>query len=324
MGCSPTIKSAKLTWGWNSVGVSIWKWVVFLTFVLVMLVLDLTVFHRKSHKIQFKEAIAWVCFWVGLAALFNVGVYFWYGRESALQFLAGYLIEESLSVDNIFVFILIFTYFGVEDRYQHKVLFWGIIGAQVMRGVMIALGITLIQRVHWIVYFFGAFLVFTGIKMALQKDTEVKPEKNIMVKLFRRFMPVSDVYDGDKFFTFRNGVRMATPLFVVLLVVETTDLVFAVDSIPAVLAVSRDPFIIYTSNIFAILGLRALYFAVSGLMGLFHYLKYGLSLVLVFVGLKMLLSDIYHFPITLALGVIAAILGGSVLLSVWKPKPPPV
>ncbi len=295
-------------------------WVGFHIFVIVMLVLDLGVFHRKAHVIRIKEALIWSGVWISLALLFNVLIYFWQGPVVALQFLTGYLIEKSLSVDNIFVFLLLFTYFRVTPDYQHKVLFWGIIGAFILRAVFIAAGVTLISRFHWVIYLFGGFLVLTGIRMATQKEGEIHPEKNPVLRLFRRWMPVTDEYHGDRFFIKQAGRRYATPLFVVLLVVETTDLIFAVDSIPAVLAITLDPFIVYTSNVFAILGLRALYFAVAGMLQLFHYLHYGISSILVFVGLKMLLSDFYRIPVAMALGVIAGILILSVIASLKYPK----
>jgi len=285
-----------------------------------MLALDLGVFHRKAHVIKIKEALLWSAFWIGLSLLFNLGIYFWRGPETALEFLTGYLIEKSLSVDNIFVFLLIFSYFRVPSLYQHKVLFWGILGALVMRAIFIATGVTLIQKFHWIIYIFGAFLILTGIKMALQKDKKIHPERNPVLRLFRRYMPVTDDYKDDKFFVKRAGHYLATPLFVVLLVVETTDIIFAVDSIPAILAITLDPFIVYTSNVFAILGLRALYFALAGIMQLFHHLHYGLSAILVFVGVKMLLADIYKIPVGIALGVIASILLISVIASVIWPR----
>lgn len=297
----------------------IWVWIFFITFVLAILSLDLGVFHRKSHEVKLKEALVWSAVWIALALLFNLGIYFWRGKIIALEFLTGYLLEKSLSVDNIFVFLLIFTYFRVPAQYQHKVLFWGILGALVLRAIFIVLGITLIQKFHWIIYLFGAFLVFTGVKMAMEKDKKIQPEKNPVLKLFRRFMRISNQYEGGRFFLKQEAHWVATPLFVVLLVVETTDVIFAVDSIPAVLAVTRDPFIVYTSNVFAILGLRALYFAIAGIMQLFHYLHYGLSFILVFVGVKMLLSNIYKIPIWVALGVLVVTLILSIVASViWK------
>lgn len=295
-------------------------WVAFNIFVLAMLALDLGIFHRKAHVIKIKEALAWSAFWITLALLFNLGIYFWRGPETALEFLTGYLIEKSLSLDNLFVFLLIFSYFRVPPLYQHKVLFWGILGALIMRAVFILTGITLIQKFHWVIYIFGAFLILSGIKMALQKDKKIHPERNPVLKLFRRFMPVTNGYEDSKFFIKRAGRYLATPLFVVLLVVETTDVIFAVDSIPAILGITLDPFIVYTSNVFAILGLRALYFALAGLMRLFHYLHYGLSAILVFVGIKMLLAEIYKIPVAVALGVVASILLISVIASIIRPR----
>ncbi len=294
-------------------------WVGFNMLVLAMLALDLGVFHRKAHIVRIKEALAWSGFWIALAILFSVGVYYLRGPQTALEFATGYLLEKSLSVDNIFVFLLTFSYFKVPALYQHKVLFWGILGALIMRAIFIAAGVTLLQQFHWVIYLFGAFLMFTGIKMAMHKDKEIHPENNPVLKLFRRIMPVTQEYEESRFFARRGGRVLATPLFVVLLVVETTDVVFAVDSIPAVLAITQDPFIVYSSNVFAILGLRALYFALAGIMQLFHYLHYGLSGILVFVGVKMVIVDIYEIPIGIALGVVAGILLLSVMASIMRP-----
>ena len=294
-------------------------WGGFGAFVLTMLALDLGVFHRHAHVVRVKEALRWSAVWIGLAFLFNIGVYFWRGTETALAFLTGYLIEESLSVDNLFVFLMIFSYFNVPRVYQHKVLFWGILGALIMRALMIAVGVTLIQAFHWVLYIFGGFLILTGVKMVLQQHAEIHPEDNPVVRLFTRFMPVTTEYHAEKFFVRLEGRHFATPLFLVLLMVEASDLVFALDSIPAVLAVTTDPFIVYTSNVFAILGLRSLFFALSGLMGLFHYLRYGLAIVLTFIGAKMLLADIFDLPIYIALGVVVGVLGLSVLLSIIYP-----
>jgi tellurite resistance protein TerC len=295
-------------------------WVGFNVFVLAMLALDLKVFHRKAHAVEMKEALLWSAFWIGLALLFNVGIYFWRGPERALEFLAGYLMEYSLSVDNIFVFLLIFSYFGVPSLHQYRVLFWGILGAFIMRGTFIAIGVTLIYKFHWIIYIFGAFLILTGIRMAFEKDKEIHPERNPVLRLFRRFMPVTEDYEDSKFFVKRAGRYLATPLFIVLIVVETTDLIFAVDSIPAVLAITYDPLIVYTSNVFAILGLRTLYFVLARFMQLFHYLHYGLSAVLVFVGVKMLIAEVYKIPVGIALGVLAGILLISVVVSIIRPR----
>ena len=297
-----------------------WTWVGFILFVLAMLAIDLGIFHRKSHEVTIREALAWSGVWIALALLFNLGVYYWRGPEPAIAFLTGYLIEKSLSVDNIFVFLLVFTYFRVPLRYQHRVLFWGILGALVMRAILIVLGISLIQRFHWVIYLFGAFLILTGVKMALEKDKEIHPERNPALRLFRRLAPVTDDYRGGKFFVKQGGRYFATPLFIALLAVETTDLIFAVDSIPAILAITLDPFIIYTSNVFAILGLRALYFALAGVMKLFHHLHYGLSAILVFVGAKMLMTDFYKIPVGIALGAVAGILIISVIASIAFPR----
>ncbi|HAL57241.1 MAG TPA: hypothetical protein DCP63_12425 [Bacteroidetes bacterium] len=295
--------------------------IAFNIFVIAMLVLDLRVFHRTAHEVKIKEALLWSLFWILLSLLFNVLVYHWLGEDIALQFLTGYLIEKSLSVDNLFVFLLIFTYFRVPAKFQHKVLFWGILGALIMRGLLIGLGTTLIQHFHWIIYIFGVFLIFTGVKMAFQKETaKVRPERNILVKFFKKFMPVTAGYHEAKFFVKHEGKRHATLLFIVLIVVETTDLVFAVDSIPAIFAITTDPFIVYTSNVFAILGLRALYFALAGIMDLFHYLKIGLSVVLTFVGIKMVVAEVYPIPITIALGVVGGVLLISVAASILRPK----
>jgi tellurite resistance protein TerC len=294
-------------------------WILFNLFVLAMLVLDLGVFHRRAHTVKFREALAWSAVWIALAVIFAVVVFFWHGRTSALEFVTGYVIELSLSVDNLFVFLLIFRFFHVPPVHQHKVLFWGILGALIMRAVFIVAGVGLIQRFHWIVYVFGAFLVYSGIKLFFQKEAEIHPEKNPVLRLFRRFVPVTKDYEGNKFFVRRAGLY-ATPLFVVLLVVETTDLLFAVDSIPAILAITRDAFIVYTSNVFAIMGLRSMYFALAGMMEMFRYLHYGLSLVLVFVGAKMLLSHYLEIPTPVALAAVAGVLAISVIASVANPK----
>ena len=308
----------------------IWLWIAFNVFVLAMLALDLGVFHRKAHAVSGREALIWSIVWISLSLLFNLVIYLYWDRmapasaytnsEAALAFLTGYLIEKSLSVDNIFVFILIFSFFAVPAAYQHRVLFWGILGALVMRGTLIFIGAALLEQFHWIIYVFGAFLIFTGIRMALSRDEHVEPDKNPVVKFFRRFMPVTENFERDQFFVRRAGKLMATPLFLILLVVESTDLVFAVDSIPAIFAVTRDPFIVYTSNVFAILGLRALYFLLANVMDKFQYFKVGLSAVLVFIGVKMVIDGFYHIPIGISLGVVASILTISILASLWKAK----
>jgi tellurite resistance protein TerC len=291
-------------------------WIIFNIFVLGMLIVDLGIFHRKAHAVTTREATTWCFVWVTLAIVFNAGIYIGLGSEKALEFLTGYLIEYSLSVDNIFVFILIFSYFAVPASYQHRVLFWGILGALVMRGAFIGTGALLLQHFHWVIYVFGAFLVFTGIKMLVKEEDTVHPEDNPVIKLLRRLMPLSPNYEGQSFFV-KNRRWAATPLFVVLLVVESTDLIFAVDSVPAIFAVSRDPFIVYTSNVFAILGLRSLYFLLAGVINLFVYLRYGLGVVLGFVGIKMMLVDIYKIPIGISLAVVAGILALSVVASLF-------
>jgi len=298
-------------------GISVYFWIGFHIFIFFMLALDLGVFHKHTHKVPVKEAVIWTLVWITLALMFNLFVYLEFGKTKALEFLTGYVIEYSLSVDNIFVFILIFSYFAVKDQYQHKILFWGILGALIMRGIFIFAGVALINRFHWIVLLFGGFLVFTGIRMLFQKEAEVDPEKNPIVRFFKRFLPVTSSSHGDKLIIRQNNRLHATPLFLVLLIIESSDLIFAVDSIPAILAISHDRFIVYTSNIFAIMGLRSLYFAIAGIMGYFRYLKIGLAFVLTFVGLKML-AGFLHFeiPIVLSLLIILSILVISILASV--------
>jgi tellurite resistance protein TerC len=295
-------------------------WAGFTLFVLVMLALDLGVFHRRAHTVHVREALVWTTVWITLAMLFNLGVYLWFGPDRALEFLAGYLIEKALSVDNIFVFLLVFSSFSTPAELQHRVLFWGIFGAIVLRALFIVLGAALLTRFHWIAYAFGAFLVVTGARMLLHPGFEVHPERNPLFRLFRRYVPAVATYHGGQFTVVQGGKRLATPLLVVLLAIEATDVVFAVDSIPAIFAVTKDPFIVYTSNIFAILGLRALYFALAGMIGKFHYLRVGLSLVLAFVGAKMLLASVLNIPIAVSLAVIAALLGGSVLASLLRAR----
>lgn len=295
-------------------------WLIFAILVPVALIVDLGFFQRRAHEVKVKEALMLSAFWIFLALAFNALVYYWQGEKTALEFLTGYIIEESLSVDNLFVFLVIFSYFGVKPVYQHKVLFWGIIGVIVMRGIFIFAGVALINSFHWIIYVFGAFLIFTAIRMVMKKDEEIHPEQNPILKIFRKLMPVTSDYEGSKFFVKRDGKLWATPLFIVVLVVETTDVVFAVDSIPAVLGITTDPFVVYTSNIFAVLGLRAMFFALAGVMRVFHHLHYGLSLILAFVGVKMLIAGYYKIPIAWALGVVAFILAASMLASVLFPK----
>ena len=306
-----------------------WLWIGFGTLVVAMLVLDLGVFHRKSHEVGLKEALLWTGMWVTLALIFNAGVWHWLGGERGLEFLTGYVIELSLSVDNLFVFLLIFSYFKVPAQYQHKVLFWGIVGALVMRLLFIGAGIALIQKFHWIIYVFGGVLVISGLKMALEKDKEVHPEKNPVLRLFRAVIPVSSHYSGGSLMTRIDGRLVATPLLVVLVAIETADLVFAVDSVPAVLAITTEPFIVYTSNVFAMLGLRSMFFALAGIIRLFCYIHYGLSAVLVFVGLKMLLSDVYKVPTVASLLIVTGLLLLSIVASLLRSRqqrrrtPPP-
>lgn len=294
-------------------------WIGTLVLVAFLIVLDLFVFHRNAHEIKFREAVRLSLFWIGVALCFNAFLYFYLGRQAALEFLAGYVIEESLSVDNLFVFLMIFSYFKVPALYQHKILYWGIVGALVMRAIFIMAGVALIQRFSWMTFVFGGFLVYTGIKMGFGSGGEVDPGHNPIVNLAKRFIPMTSDLGGGRFFVKERDRWMATPLFLVLIVVETTDVIFAVDSIPAVLGVSKNPFIVFSSNMFAILGLRALYFALSGVMNLFHYLKYGLAVVLVFVGGKMLLEHVIHVPIVISLVAVAAILGASVVASLLFP-----
>lgn len=295
-------------------------WVVFNIFVLGILALDLLVLHRKAHAVSLREALAWSCVWVSMALIFCLGIYFFHGGEKALEFLTGYVIEWSLSVDNLFVFLVIFSYFAVPPVYQHRVLFWGILGALVLRASFIATGTALLANFHWMIYVFGGFLIFTGIKLLFAGDDKIEPEKNPAVLLVRRFIKVTPEYQGQRFFIRKDGKLWATPLFLVLVVVETTDVIFAVDSIPAIFAITLDPFIVYTSNVFAILGLRALFFLLAGVMEMFHYLRVGLSFVLCFVGIKMVIVDFYKIPIGASLGVVAGILLLSILASVLKQR----
>lgn len=291
-------------------------WTSFSVFIIGMLALDLGVFHRNAHKISIKEALIWTAVWITLSMLFNLFVYSYFGKEKALEFLTAYVVEKSLSVDNIFVMIMIFSYFSVPDSYQHKVLFWGIFGALVMRVIFIFAGIELIHKFHWLIYVFGGFLVVTGVRMVIGEDKPIEPEKNPLVKLVRRMFPVTDSFEGDKFFVRRDNKTWATPLFIVVVLIEATDLIFAVDSIPAIIAISEDTFIVYTSNVFAILGLRSLYFALSGIEKYFKYLKYGLAIILVFVGVKMCIVDFYKIPVEISLIVICFLLAISIIASV--------
>ena len=300
-------------------------WIAFNSLVLVLLALDLGVFNRKVHVVSVREALGWSAVWVSLAVGFGLWVGSAMGRQAMLEFYAGYLVEQALSVDNLFVFILIFGYFRVPPELQHRVLFWGILGALLMRGAMIGAGALLLAKFHWIIYLFGAFLVTTGVRMAMGSDNEIEPESNPVIRLVRRFLPITTQFHGEHFFIREATApgepirRVATPLFVVLALVETTDIVFAVDSIPAIFGVTRNPFLVYTSNVFAILGLRSLYFVLAGVIGKFHLLKYGLAIVLAFVGVKMLLSDLYHISIGVSLGAVAGVLALSVVASLLVP-----
>lgn len=294
---------------------TLWLWIGFNALVIGLLVLDLGIFHRKSHAVSVKEAAIWSMVWIGLALLFNACIYLLRGPDDALQFLTGYLIEKSLSVDNIFIFVLIFTSLSVPAAYQHRILFWGVLGALVMRGLLILAGTALLETFDWIFYIFGAFLVITGVRMALQKEKEVQPEKNLALRLVRRLVPVTETYEKERFFVRQAGKLMVTPLFLTLVVIEVTDLVFAVDSIPAIFAVTRDPFLVYTSNVFAILGLRSLYFVFAGIVEKFYYLKIALAIILVSVGVKMLIAEWYHVPSWLSLVVIVVVLGAALLAS---------
>ena len=311
----------------------LWPWFAFTLFVLAMLALDLGVFHKSAHEVKPKEALAWSGVWISLALVFCGLLYFFWDKipnqssysnsQAALAFLTGYIIEKALSIDNVFVILMLFTYFSIPAKYQHRVLFWGIIGVLVMRAGMIFAGVALIKQFDWMVYFFGLILIAAAVKMIVMKDKEIDPEKNPVLKLFRRFMPVTKELHGQQFFTLVNGKRWATPLFVVLLLVEATDLMFAIDSVPAIIAITNDPFLVFTSNIFAILGLRSLYFAIAGLMGMFAYLAYGLSAILAFVGVKMLLQGPYldyKMPVEWSLGIILSILAISVGASYLFPS----
>lgn len=298
-------------------------WISFGVIVVVMLVLDLGVFHRRSHTISLREAGIWTVVWIVLAMGFNVFIYLMEGSKPALEFLTGYLLEKSLSMDNVFVFALLFNFFCVPKEYQHRVLFWGILGAIIMRLIFILAGAALLERFHWVMYVFGAIVLLAGIRMFLHKNEDIHPERNPVLRLACRFLRVTKDYHGARFFVRENGALLATPLFVVLLVVEATDVVFAVDSVPAIFAITRDPFIVFSSNIFAILGLRALYFLLAGIIGMFRYLSMGLSLILCFIGVKMLIMDVYPIPTEVSLAVVMAILAGAVVLSLLFPQTEP-
>ena len=305
-------------------GIDLWVWVAFVGLILFLLALDLLVFHREAHEVSFREATKFSIFWIALGLAFGGLIFWWQGPEAGGQYLAGYLIEKSLAIDNIFVFALIFGYFAVPSKYQHRVLFWGVLGALVFRAAFIAGGAALLESFHWMIYVFGAFLVFTGIKMALHRNQEMHPERNPALRLFKRVVPTTDEYHGQKLTVRKAGRLFATPLLAVLVLVETTDIIFAVDSIPAIFAVTDEPFLVFTSNAFAILGLRALYFMLAGLIDRFVYLKIGLSLVLVFVGVKMLLADTFHIPIWLSLVVIAMTIGASIVVSLRRTVSPAI
>ena len=298
--------------------ISMWSWLGFIAFVLAMLALDLGVFHRKAHVVRLREALTWSAVWIALAMVFNLGLYFWGGSKPAMEFLTGYLIEKSLSVDNVFVFAVLFAAFRVPKHCEHKILFWGVFGALLMRAAMIFAGVALIERFHWLIYVFGGFLVLTGLKMLRPNLNPADPQKHPLIRFCRNIFPVTAEYHDDWFFVRHEGKLWATPLILVLIMVETTDLIFAVDSIPAILAVSSDPFIVFTSNVFAMLGLRALYFALAGMMDKFRYLKYGLAGILTFVGTKMMLVDITPIPIAASLSVVVGILATSVVASLWR------
>lgn len=301
-------------------------WLVFNAFVIGLLLLDLLVFNRKAHEIKLREAVGWSAFWVALSLCFNFLVYRTMGHEAGLQWLTGYLVEKALSVDNLFVFLLIFNYFRVPGQYQHRILFWGVLGALILRAVFILIGGALLAKFHFLIYLLGAFLVYTGIRMGLSAgEPEIDPENNPVVRFLSRHLPITRQLDGGKFFIKKDGLRFATPLFVVLVMVETTDVVFAADSIPAILAITRDTFVVFTSNVFALLGLRAMYFALARMMRLFHHLHYGLSLILVFIGAKILLENVFPIPMPWALGVVGGLLLLSVVASLlWPKKEEPV
>ncbi|MDQ4139840.1 MAG: TerC family protein [Bacteroidota bacterium] len=293
-------------------------WIGFNVFVLLMLALDLGVFNRKAHAVSVKEALTWSGVWICLALIFNSLIYYWFGEPKAIEFLTGYVIEKSLSVDNIFVFVLVFNYFQIPAIYQHKVLFWGVLGALLLRVIFIFAGVALIEKFHWTIYLFGAFLIYTGYQMFSEQDKKVEPEKNPVIKFFRKIMPVTPHLEGGKFFVRQAGNTYATPLFLVLILIETTDLIFAVDSIPAILAITQDQFIVYTSNVFAILGLRSLYFALAHVIHRFIYLSTGLAVIFIFVGLKMVLVDVFKIPTFISLIVIGLIITISIVFSLLK------
>lgn len=293
----------------------LWAWMAFLGAVFVMLMMDLGIFHRKAHVLSLKEATLWSIFWVVVSVLFNILILFWLGEEKALEFLTGYLLEKSLSADNIFVFAVLFSYFAVPAEYRHRVLFWGVVGAIVFRLTFILAGTALLKKFHWVVYVFGIIVIISGIKLLMRKEEKIAPERNPVLRLARRLLPITPTYHGQRFFVVHDGKVFATPLMLVLLVIESTDIVFAIDSIPAIFAITRDPFIVFTSNVCAILGLRALYFLLEGMIRLFRYLDEGLAVILVFIGVKMLLSEFYEIPVWVALGFVAVVLAIAITLS---------
>jgi tellurite resistance protein TerC len=299
---------------------SVWEWLAFSAIIAFMLILDLGVFHKKSHKVSIKESLAWTAVWIALAMLFNAWIYYSLGQQKGLEFLTGYVIEKSLSIDNIFVISLIFTYFNVPAQYQHRVLFWGVLGALFFRIIFVFAGVALIQKFSWMIYVFGGFLVITGLKMLREEEKTLEIEGNPMIKFVKRFFKISPQFDGEKFVTKVNGVKQFTPLFLVLIMIETTDIIFAVDSIPAILAITPDPYIVFTSNVFAILGLRSLYFALNGIMEMFEYINYALAGILVFVGIKMIISPWFHFPTIVSVGVIFGFIIASIVASIYFPK----
>ena len=299
---------------------NLWLWVAFGVIIVTLLVLDLGVVNRKAHTITTRQAAIWTGVWITLALLFNLVVYYWKGPQSALEYLTGYVIEYSLSVDNLFVFVVIFTAFGVEKAYQHRVLFWGILGALILRGILITLGVVIIERFFWVAYIFGAFLIYTGFKIAFQKESEPHPEKNPILRLARKILPITKRNYLGKFMLRRSGKFVFTPLFLVLIVVETTDLVFALDSVPAIFGITHDPFVIYTSNVFAIMGLRSLYFLLAGAMGKFHFLRHALSVILVFIGVKMVIAHYFEVPIVISLAVVIGLLALAVVASLIRER----
>ena len=299
---------------------SLWEWLAFSAIILFMLILDLGVFHKKSHKVSIKESLAWTAVWIALALMFNAWVYHSMGQQKGLEFLTGYVIEKSLSIDNIFVISLIFTYFNVPAQYQHRVLFWGVLGALFFRIIFVFAGVALIQKFTWMIYIFGGFLVITGLKMLREEEKTIEIEANPLIKFVKKFFKISPHFDGEKFITKINGVKHFTPLFLVLIMIETTDIIFAVDSIPAILAITPDPYIVFTSNVFAILGLRSLYFALNGIMEMFEYINYALAGILVFVGIKMIIAKWYHVPTIVSVGIIFTFIITSVVASIYFPK----